>query len=205
MQTRGASGICKGEMQIIGAKARCTWQMPMRHAKVMGAANERCWSIVFLWFGHRNHQNYDLSLVWTWKPSKLRPKSSQESHESATGRPKRPKWSPKGCQEGPQSAKVAPKDPLREPKERPKASQIDLRTHFGTSEKIKSENAINPWGNHSSRAKDTINTWESCMSENEFFRSNIPLDSLPDQFGGVRPRPGRARTTIPYNYCDYRA
>ena len=50
----------------------------------------------------------------------------------------------KGVPRGPQSAKVAPKDPLREPKGRPKASKIDLRTDFGTSEKSKSENAINP-------------------------------------------------------------
>ena len=184
MQTRRASEIilCKREMQIIDAKARCTWQMPMRRAKVMGASNERFWSIVFLWFGHRNHQNYDLSLVWTWKPSKLPPKSSQESHESARGRPKRPKWSPKGCQEGPQSAKVGPKDSLREPNERPKASKIDLRTHFGTSGKIKSENAINPWGNHSSRAKNAINTWESCMSGNEFFRSFFEKQQKPYGF-----------------------
>ena len=137
MQTRGASEICKREVQIIDAKARCTWQMPMRRAKVMGAANERCWSIVFLWFGHRNHDNYDLSLVWTWKPSKLRPKSSQENHESATGRPRRPKWSPKGCQEGPNIAKDGAKDPQGEPEGRPNASKISLRAHFGTSEKIK--------------------------------------------------------------------
>ena len=80
----------------------------------------------------REYQNYDLSLVWTRTPLKLHLKSSQESHESATGQPKRPKWSPKGCQDGPQSAKVAPKDPSREPKGRPKASKIDLRTHVGT-------------------------------------------------------------------------
>ena len=168
MKTRGARRICKREMQIMRAKARCTWQMPMRRAKVMGAANERFGSIVFLWFGHRNHQNYDLSLVWTWKPSKLRPKSSQESHESATGRPKRPKWSPKGCQEGPKSAKVAPNDALGAPKGHPKASKIDLRAHFGTSGKTKSENARNPRGNHSSRAKNARNTRGNCIPENDF-------------------------------------
>ena len=46
-----------------------------------------------------------------------------------------------------QRKSVRPKEAqktLREPKERPKASKIDIRTHFGTSGKIKSENAINP-------------------------------------------------------------
>ena len=61
MQTRGASEICKREMQIIDAKVRCTWQIPMRRAKVMGAANERFWSI-FLFF-----------MIWSSKPSKLWP------------------------------------------------------------------------------------------------------------------------------------
>ena len=170
MQTRGASEICKREMQIIDAKARCTWQMPMRRAKVMGAANERFWNMfLVIWSSEPSKLWPELGLdKKTVKiTTKVVPREPWERHRA----PKRPKWSPKGCQEGPQSAKVAPKDPLREPKERPKASKIDLRTHFGTSGKINSENAINPWGNHSSRAKNAINTWESCMSENEFFRS----------------------------------
>ena len=62
-------------------------------------------------------------LVWTSKLSKVSPKTCQDSHESATERPKRSTWSPKWCQEGSMGHSKGAQGTPRTPKERPRGSQ----------------------------------------------------------------------------------
>ena len=62
-------------------------------------------------------------LIWTSKLSKLWPKTCQDSHESATERPKRSTWSPKWCQEGSKGHSKFVQWTPRSPQEGPKGSQ----------------------------------------------------------------------------------
>ena len=48
-------------------------------------------------------------LIWTSKLSKLGPKTCQDSHKSATERPKRSTWSPKWCQGSSKRSTWSPK------------------------------------------------------------------------------------------------
>ena len=106
MYMRGTSDQCEGHVHLRGARTRatdmCKINRRIRTCEARIVAN---------------------FLVWTSKLLKLGPKTSQDSHQSATERPKRSTWSPKRCQGGSKGRSKCAQGTPRTPKERPRGSQ----------------------------------------------------------------------------------
>ena len=147
---RGTNDQCKGEVHLRGARCKQEVLATCEHEMVrMTRANDMCKI-------NRRRRTCEarivaIFLVWTPKLSKLWLKTCQDSHQSATERPKRSTWSPKWCQGGSKGHSKCAQGTPRTPKERPRSSEWATKITenrswrpSGHPKKNKKRNGINP-------------------------------------------------------------